>query len=148
MAMNELWMNAKEFYWANREACRVAAAGLAFVFAQALILAWTLRRLRELSHIRERMSRLADGLTLLTDTTEAGLSAIVRHLRPADHRTASTRSGSRAATARRIATAASRGDRVSQIAEREALSESEVRLHLALSGGGKPAVDEYEPLAS
>ena len=44
------------------------------------IMVWTLRRLRELSHIRERMSRLADGLALLTDTTEAGLSTLIKEV--------------------------------------------------------------------
>ena len=65
---------------------------------------WTLRRLRELSHMRERMSRLADGLALLTDTTEAGLSALVDELRKA--KKAAAPRAPRATVAKRVATAA------------------------------------------
>ena len=48
----------------------------ALLLIQAGLVFWTWRRLRELGHMRERLSRLADGLALLTDTTEAGLAAI------------------------------------------------------------------------
>ena len=41
---------------------------------------WTITRLRELRQVRERMSRLADGLALLTDTTEAGLATVIREV--------------------------------------------------------------------
>ena len=70
----------KEFYWAHREIFRVAAVSGAILIGQLAIMVWTLRRLRELSHIRERMSRLADGLALLTDTTEAGLSTLIKEV--------------------------------------------------------------------
>ena len=133
----------KDLYWAHRDAFRLAAAGLVFVSAQLVILLWTLRRLRELSHIRERMSRLADGLALLTDTTEAGIAAIVQQLDQA-RKTKAVRPPSRAGVARRVVAAARKGERVARIAEYEALSEGEVRLHLAMADR-KPS-DEPEPL--
>ncbi len=59
---------------------QAAGIGGALFFAQLVLVLWTSRRLRELAHIRERMSRLADGLALLTDTTEAGLATIAREV--------------------------------------------------------------------
>jgi hypothetical protein len=73
--MTGLLLHLREYYWAHREAVALAAGGGAFLLFQAFILLWTFRRLQELSLIRERISRLADGLALLADTTEAGLSA-------------------------------------------------------------------------
>ena len=56
--MNEIFFDLKELYWAHRDVVRFSAAGAAVVFAQLVLVLWVLRRLRELSHIRERMSRL------------------------------------------------------------------------------------------
>jgi hypothetical protein len=131
--MNEIFLEVRESYWAHREIVRLAAAGAAIVFTQLVLMLWTLRRLRELSHMRERMSRLADGLALLTDTTEAGLSALVEELRTTRKAAPARAASTRANVAKRVATAARKGERIVAIAEREALSESEVRLHLALS---------------
>jgi hypothetical protein len=130
--MTESLHDLKDFYWAHRETFRLAGAGLVFVTAQLVILLWTLRRLRELSHIRERMSRLADGLALLTDTAEAGFATVARQIEQASRHAAPVKS-SRAAVAKRVARAARRGEPVSTIAAVESLSESEVRLHLALA---------------
>jgi hypothetical protein len=94
---------------------------------------WTLTRLRELRHVRERMSRLADGLALLTDTTEAGLATVIREVEQISKRPALPRSMSRATVARRVAAAARRGQGTADIAADESLSESEVRLHLSLA---------------
>ena len=143
--MNETLMNFREFYWANREAFRMAAAGAVFVTAQLVILLWTLRRLQELSNIRERMSRLADGLALLTDTTEAGLKAVVHRLEAADS-AGKVQRPARAAVARRVTSAAKKGENVARIAGNEVLSESEVRLHLAMSNRNNSGEDA--PIAS
>ena len=110
-------------------------AGLAL--AQGLFLFWTTWRLREIGQLRERLSRLADGLALLTDTTEAGMSTISKQIeqlarRPAPAPAART-SSTRMAVAKRVVEAALKGDKVSHIARNEQLSESEVRLHLALA---------------
>lgn len=131
--MSEMWVNFRDFYWAHREVFRISAAGGLFVLAQIGILLWTLRRLGELSNIRERMSRLADGLALLTDTTEAGLATIVRQLEQAGKATSASRTASRASVAKRVTQAVKKGQPLARIAEQETLSESEVRLHLAMS---------------
>ena len=117
------------------------AAG-AIVFIQAVLAFWTLHRLRELARMRERMSRLADGLALLTDTTEAGLTTISRQIdqlakRPAPAPVpapkAAPRTAARTSVARRVVAAARQGSDVTRIANTEEMSESEVRLHLALA---------------
>jgi hypothetical protein len=145
--MSGLLLEIKDFYWAHREALGILAAGLVFVCAQVVILLWTLRRLQELSNIRERMSRLADGLALLTDTTEAGLAAVAQQVEQLGRKAKSVRSSSRPSVAKRVVDLARKGERITRIAEHEALSESEVRLHLAMS---KPRLDgeSTPPLAS
>ena len=126
----------KEFYWAHREIFRVAAVSGGILLGQLAIMVWTLRRLRELSHIRERMSRLADGLALLTDTTEAGLSTLIKEVQQFGRKPQpAPRATSRAAAAKRISSAAKRGQPIAEIAEHEALSESEVRLQLKVANG-------------
>lgn len=127
----------REFYWAHHEFFRMAAAGLVFVSAQLVILLWTLRRLQELSNIRERMSRLADGLALLTDTTEAGFASILREIQQLGHQAAKPARHTRASVAKRVAQAVRKGEHVARIAEHEELSEGEVRLHLAMSDRAK-----------
>jgi hypothetical protein len=131
--MSELWLTSKDFYWIHRDVFRIAAAGGLLCFAQIAILLWTLRRLGELSNMRERMSRLADGLALLTDTTEAGLAAVAQQMEQLARTAKAPRPASRASVAKRVTDAVRKGERVARIAEYEALSESEVRLHLAMS---------------
>jgi hypothetical protein len=135
-----------QFYGDHREAFRVAAVGGAFICMQLVILLWTLRRLAELSNIRERMSRLADGLALLTDTTEAGMATLAAQLDQINRKPKTARPASRATVAKRVTEAARKGDQLPAIAADEALSESEVRLHLALSNGRVLSPDS--PLAS
>ena len=100
---------------------------------QIVLFVWALRRLQELSHMRERLSRLADGLALLTDTTEAGLATIVKQLQYQSGERATAVRGLRADTGPRVVAAADRGENLATIAGQEALSESEVRLHLHLA---------------
>jgi hypothetical protein len=103
---------------------------------------WTITRLRELRQVRERMSRLADGLALLTDTTEAGLATVIREVEHLSKRPAAARATSRSSVARRVSSAAKRGRPVAEIAAAEAISESEVRLHLAMSSPRTAALDQ------
>jgi hypothetical protein len=120
---------------AVREVALAGVAGMAvLLLAQIGIMAWTVRRLRELGHLRERMSRLADGLSLLTDTTEAGLQTIIRQVEHLGRTAIAVRPAPRAAVSRRVSAAARKGQPLAQIAERELLSESEVRLHLTMAG--------------
>ena len=147
--MGEMWTEFREFYWAHREAFRMAAAGLVFVSAQFVILLWTLRRLAELSNIRERMSRLADGLALLTDTTEAGLATLAAQIEQMNRTKGRVaRPATRSAVQERVTDAARRGERISKIAAHEALSESEIGLHLALSNRHRGPAGGDAPLAS
>jgi hypothetical protein len=132
--MAEMWMEFKVFYWAHREVFRVLAASSVFICVQFGILLWTLRVMGELSSLRERMSRLVDGLALLTDTTEAGMSALAAELAQANRKVSPANPGSRATVQKRVKDAVRNGERISRIAALESLSESEVRLHLALSG--------------
>lgn len=106
---------------------------------------WTVTRLRELRQVRERMSRLADGLALLTDTTEAGLATVIREVEHLSKRAVTARATSRSSVARRVASAVKRGRAIAEIAAAEAMSESEVRLHLAMSAPRTAAFDQSAP---
>ena len=101
---------------------------------QTALLVWMLRRLGRLRRADERVSRLTDGLALLTDTTEAGLTTLIREVEQLGRRQVVPRAaGSRASVARRVVAAARKGERLTHIAESESLSEGEVRLHLSLA---------------
>jgi len=133
---NELvWL--KDGYWAHRDVVWIAAAVGSVALVHLVLVLWMMRSVQELSHIRERMSRLADGLALLTDTTEAGLATLIREVEQLGRRTATTRAATRTNVAKRVIAAAKKGDAMSRIAETESLSESEVRLHLTLAEAAK-----------
>jgi hypothetical protein len=100
---------------------------------QTVLILWIARRLREMALMRERLSRLADGLALLTDTTEAGLATLIRQVESLGKRQTTSRTATRTSVAKRVAAAAMNGQGLGSIAETESLSESEVRLHLALT---------------
>ncbi len=130
--MNELlWL--KGWYWEHRVVVRISIAVAMAACAHVMLLLWSARLLRELSHVRERMARLADGLALLTDTTEAGFATVIREVEQLGKRRAVPRPPARATVARRVVAAAEKGDAIGRIAESELLSESEVRLHLKLA---------------
>jgi hypothetical protein len=125
-------MEFKDFYWLHRTVFLAGGGAFAaLMLIHAGLVLWTTWRLRELSHMRERLSRLADGLALLTDTTEAGLAAMARELQPVKR--SMPRAASRASVSKRVVAAARTGAELSHIAQHEALSESEVRLHLKLA---------------
>jgi hypothetical protein len=90
------------------------------------------RRLQAVAHVSHRLERLAAATTLLTDTMESGLATLTSEVRQMT-RQSGPRPASRTATGKRIAAAAKRGDPVAAIARREALSESEIGLHLAMA---------------
>jgi ABC-type hemin transport system ATPase subunit len=128
-----LLLMVKDAYWEHREIVRATAAIGAIAFINVALLVWIARRLQELSHMRERVSRLADGLALLTDTTEAGLGTLVREVEQLGRRKTTARSASRSSVNKRVLAAARSGEALARIAETESLSESEVRLHLSLA---------------
>lgn len=102
------------------------------VFAQTVALWRISRGMSGVARLGERLSRFAEALALLTDTTEAGLANVANELEQAGRRRAS-RAAARTSTARRISSAADRGRSVEEIAAFEALSESEIRLHLHMA---------------
>ena len=89
--------------------------------------------------VNERLTHFAEALTLLTDTTEQGLSNIAAGLTAFGQKT-TTRSTTRATT-KRIVSAARNGRAVSAIAAEELMSESEIRLHLELGAGRLSAAE-------
>lgn len=117
----------------NRLLLQIAVAVGAVLLVQTVLVLWAARRLDELTNIRERLSRLADGLALLTDTTEAGLATIARELQQQQVGRAAAPRATRAAVSRRVVAAVRKGEDLTTIAGQEALSESEVRLHLKLA---------------
>jgi len=101
--------------------------------AQIFVLVHMQRRLKVIDDLEARVSRFASAMTLLTDTTEAGLSTVAGALEQMDRRRA-TRPAPRTAVTKRVVSAARSGRELPRIARDEALSESEVRLHLAMAG--------------
>jgi Flp pilus assembly protein TadB len=95
-----------------------------------LLRVWTL--LRRPARTDDRLAHFAEALALLTDTTEAGLANVALELESTRRR--APRGTSRAATAKRIATAVRQGQSIGDIVAAEALSESEIRLHLRMTG--------------
>jgi hypothetical protein len=110
----------------------VGVAVAAAVLLQTILLLWVLRRVGRLASDADRMRHLTDGLALLTDTTEAGLTTLIREVERLGQRASAARP-SRKTVARRVVAAERGGEAVSEIAGREAMSESEVRLHLMLA---------------
>src|SRR4051812_7522698 len=108
--------------------------GLAVV-AQTFAIWRMSRALRGTARVNERVSQFAAALTLLTDTTEAGLANVAAELERLGQ-ARGARSVSRGAAAKRIPPAARRGQAIGEIAATEAMSESEVRLHLSMAPDG------------
>jgi hypothetical protein len=129
----------KDFYWEHRDLFRAALAMALITLVNGALLLWIARRLQELSLIRERVSRLADGLALLTDTTEAGLSTLIREVEGLGRRRTPAKTASRAIVTRRVVTAANSGESLARIAEHESMSETEVGLHLSMARAVEPA---------
>jgi biopolymer transport protein ExbB/TolQ len=111
----------------------VMAALVAALIVAVIALA---KRVAELEGARARVQRMSEAVTLLSETAEAGFAAVaqeIEKLQRYDVRPAVTRT----TVARRVTKASSQGERVEEIARREALSEGEIRLHLALAEQSK-----------
>jgi DNA-binding NarL/FixJ family response regulator len=102
---------------------------------QALAIAYLCRSVTAVSRVGARVTQLASALELLTDTTEAGLTNVASELERAGTLRRLTSATTRRATAGRIASAARQGRSVEDIATTEAISESEVRLHMQMIAG-------------
>jgi len=107
-------------------------AGVASVLLVQLFLAWRLIvTTRALDRVQARMANQGEALSLLTDTSENGFSAIAREL---DRLATPEAKPARRPSTRRVATAARKGRTVADIAAEERVSEGEVRLRLGLAG--------------
>jgi len=91
------------------------------------------RRVSGLETGLARVDRMGEAVTLLSETAEAGFAAVAQEIEKMQRTPVSRAAGSRTTVSRRVVKAATRGETVEQIARREALSEGEVRLHLALA---------------
>ena len=97
---------------------------------EGLVIVRLSRALHAAARFGDRIGHLTSALELLADTTETGLANVAAEL----ERGAPVRArAARGATARRIKSAVRRGLPVKDIAANEALSESEVCLHLSLA---------------
>ncbi len=110
----------------------VTGAVALVAIGEALVIVRLSRALGAAARFGDRIGHLTSAIELLADTTETGLSNVAAEL---ERTTPIKARSARGATARRIASAAGRGRSVQDIAAGEALSESEVRLHLHLTPG-------------
>jgi hypothetical protein len=139
----EFLLSMKEFYWAHRDLFRAGAAITSIAIVNGALLVWIGRQLQQIALIRERVSRLADGLALLTDTTEAGLSTLIKEVEQlGGRRKAASKPSTRSSVSKRVAAAAAQGENVAEIATSEGLSESEVRLHLSMAKAAGPSLQD------
>ena len=98
---------------------------------QAVLLWRLLGAVGVLRRFDDRLERLSDALSLLTETSESGFQAIGAELERVGQTVTARRPGR--TTNARVAAAAKRGQSVPQIAVREEMSEGEVRLRLHLA---------------
>ena len=90
-----------------------------------------------LERVDDRMAHLLAGVSLLTDTTEGALRDVAAEITRLAGVAETARPRPRAATTRRVASAARRGRTVQDIAAAEQVSEGEVRLRLQLDRAAK-----------
>ena len=108
---------------------------------------WMVRALRAHQQLDGRVAHLADALSLLTETTEAGFKATAVEIGRLADAAPRAGAGSRVSANRRLAAARGRGISVEQIAASEKMSVGEVglrlRLHEAAGSERKKAKAEH-----
>jgi hypothetical protein len=115
-----------EMYW-------VAGGGVLVAALMASFRVQVLQQ-RRLVRLDERLAQLTAGISLLTDTTEGGLRDMAQEIGRLNAAGAKTSKPKvRAATQRRVSNAARRGRSVQDIAAKEQMAESEVRLRLQMA---------------
>jgi hypothetical protein len=125
-----------------------AAAGLAVLSVIQIALLWKLARAtRVTADATDRVAQLTSALALLTDTTEEGFVNVASELERLGAKPLASGATRRAIT-RRIAGARRKGLSIEDIAAAEALSESEVRLHLGLEASAAPATPREAELTA
>jgi hypothetical protein len=134
-----------------------AAAASLLVGVAGVWCLWRVRRLLAVvPQIQDRLSVVANSVSLLADTTEACFKAVARQLeelpaaRPAAKPGAARSRRASAAIAdssrqRRVVSAAQRGESLRDIAAREQVAESEVALRLSMQRPQEPPapIDGY-----
>jgi len=105
------------------------------VLAQIVLLVRVGRALGPLAHLEGRVSRLAEAVSLLTDTAETGFRALGERAQEPAVAKVARRQGrpAKATNTGRVVRAARRGKTVAEIAAAEQVSEGEVRLRLSLA---------------
>ena len=90
---------------------------------------------RQISKLGDRLAHLTSGISLLTDTVEGGMRDVAQEIeRLSGANKPAAKPKARVATQRRVSAAAKRGRSVQDIAAKEQMSESEVRLRLQMAG--------------
>ena len=95
-----------------------------------------------IERVDDRIAHLMAGVSLLTDTTEGALRDVATEITRLAAVKDSKEPRARAATQRRVATAARRGRSVQDIAAAERVSEGEVRLRLQLDKAAKERAND------
>jgi len=95
---------------------------------------------QKIAKLGDRVVHLTSGISLLTDTVEGGLRDVAQEIeRLSGANKPVAKPKARAATQRRVSAAAKRGRSVRDIAAKEKMSESEVRLRLQMAGAATTA---------
>ena len=90
---------------------------------------------RKISKLGDRLAHQTSGISLLTDTVEGGMRDVAQEIeRLSGANKPAAKPKARVATQRRVSAAAKRGRSVQDIAAKEKMSESEVRLRLQMAG--------------
>ncbi len=109
----------------------LVVTGLVLMVCQIAVTVYLVRIIARTAHMDGRLSRLADALALLTETTESSFGVVAAQLERMS--TPAPRRGAARTTTARVAGAARRGRSVGDIAAKEGVSEGEVRLRLHLA---------------
>lgn len=90
---------------------------------------------QKIAKLGDRIVHLTSGISLLTDTVEGGMRDVAQEIeRLSGANKPAAKPKARAVTQRRVSAAAKRGRSVQDIAAKEKMSESEVRLRLQMAG--------------
>lgn len=138
-------MAANVFVWLESHAL-IAGAAAAVLLAPGAVCCWAAYRMacaarQDMLRIDQRLTKICQAVELLTDTTESAMqSALSEVERFSVLRGLEARR--RAGVTQRVKRAAKRGQSSREIAQREGLSEGEVRLRLRLNGVNPAPVQE------
>lgn len=92
---------------------------------------------RRIARLGDRIAQLTAGVSLLTDTIEGGLRDVAQEIDRLSAVQTGPHTKRRAATQKRVSSAAGRGRSVQEIAAEEQMSEGEVRLRMQLAAASR-----------